>query len=186
MAWHKYLFLALVYVVSEVSGGMEMVLCSQGSFRNPASFHIVASPFLRASESTVGYSACYQQREEKSTGHHRAWKWSKYLPSFHGHFCEWVWKEYLRYGTRRKRNWSWCTQSIPVKDKNSVLMLLSAERKPFTRHPQPLPRVRQNTITIIIISIINIISLVPWFIELPYNQVLPSPPITWTSPGQSN
>ena len=50
---------------SGVSSGVAVALCSQRSFRNPDFFHIVASPFLRASESTAGCSACYQQREER-------------------------------------------------------------------------------------------------------------------------
>lgn len=65
MAWYKNLFLALINRVSEFSGGMEMVLCSQGSFRNQGSFHIVASPHIVAPESTVGCFAYHQQREEE-------------------------------------------------------------------------------------------------------------------------
>lgn len=90
---------------------------------------------------------------------------------------EWGRKEYCSCGNRRKRNSPWCTQSIPVSGKKSILMLLlffwggfrneAFNNGPFTlNHFQELDKVLSSLSQSPSSASFNL------FIELPCNQVL--------------
>lgn len=90
--------------------GSVRVLCTLESFRNPGSFHIVAPPSPRASESTPGCSACHQQKGEERqcrmaqevlTGPGLEVKHITYPHSVANPNHEWGWKEYPGCGNRR-------------------------------------------------------------------------------------